>query len=77
MRTTFIGKEKRPTVGFNITVDHDCKFVYVGELFAGRFNDKTKVRYDKYVEKLRTGEFKDVTFKYLDQNGVEQRETGP
>ena len=77
LRVTFTGKEKRPTVGFNCTVDHDCKFIYVGELFAGRFNDKTKVRYDKYVEKLRTGEFKDVTFNYLDETGVVRQETGP
>ena len=77
LRSTFIGKEKKPTVGFNITVDHDCKFVYVGELFAGRFNDKTKVRYDKYVHKLRFGEFKDVKFNYVDESGEVQTETGP
>lgn len=77
LRVTFTGKEKRPTVGFNVTVDHNCKFLYVGELFAGRFNDKTKVRYDKYVRKLRTGEFKDVTFNYVDQTGAVQQETGP
>ena len=77
LKTTFTGKEKKPTVGFNITVDHDCKFLYVGELFAGRFNDKTKVRYDKYVHKLRVGKFKDVKFNYLDRNGAVQRETGP
>ena len=76
LRVTFTGKEKRPTVGFNCTVDHDCKFLYVGELFAGRFNDKTKVQYDKYVQKLRTGEFKDVNFNYVDQNGEVQQETG-
>ena len=70
--------EKKPTVGFNCTVDHDCKFImYVGELFAGRCNDKTKVCFDKYEEKLRTGEFKDVTFNYADANGTTvQRETG-
>ena len=77
LRTTFTGKEKRPTVGFNVTVDHDCKFLYVGDLFAGRFNDKTKVRYDRYVAKLRTGEFKDVKFQYIDETGVLQEETGP
>lgn len=77
LRTTFTGKEKKPTVGFNCTVDHDCKFLHVGELFAGRINDKTKVRYDKYVAKLRTGEFKDVTFNYVDAQGAVQRETGP
>ena len=77
LRTTFTGKEKRPTVGFNVTVDHDCKFLYVGDLFAGRFNDKTKVRYDRYVAKLRKGEFKDVKFKYIDEHGDWQEETGP
>ena len=75
LRVIFIGKEKRPTVGFNCTVDHDCKFLY-GEWFVGRINDKTKVWYDKCVEKFRTGEFKDVTFNYVDQNGVVQQETG-
>ena len=77
LRVTFTGKEKRPTVGFNCTVDHDCKFLYMGELFTGRFNDKTKVRYDKYVQKLRTDEFKDVTFNYVDENGVVRQEMGP
>lgn len=70
-------QREKPTVDFNCTVDHNCKFIHVGELFAGRFNDKTKVRFDKYVEKLRSGEFKDITFNYVDHTGAVHRETGP
>ena len=77
LRLSFTGKEKKPTVGFNCTVDHNCKFLYVSDLFAGRYNDKTKVRYDKYVQQLRVGKFKDVTFNYVDENGITQCAVGP
>ena len=42
-RASFTGKEKYPTLGFNVTVDHDMRILHVCSMFAGRFNDKTKV----------------------------------
>ena len=42
-RSSFTGKEKYPTLGFNVTVGHDMRILHVCSMFAGRFNDKTKV----------------------------------
>ena len=40
-RTSYCGKEKYPTLGFNVTVDHDLRVINICSVFAGRFNDKT------------------------------------
>ena len=54
-RASFTGKEGYPTLGFNVTVAHDLRILHVCSMFAGRFNDKTKVLYDDYVSYLRGG----------------------
>lgn len=65
-RHSFTGKEKIPTIGFNVTVAHDMRIMNVCSMFAGRFNDKTKILYDSYVQKLR-GDFYDG-FHYQTKN---------
>ena len=77
LKYSFTGKETKPTVGFNCTVDHNLRFLYVGDLFAGRFNDKTKLLYDEYIQELRTGKFKDFAYTMKDKNGNQFTETGP
>ena len=77
MKATFTGKEGKSTIDFNCCVDHNCRFLYVGDLFAGRFNDKTKVLYDSYVRQLREGRFKDVSYMIKDSNDNEYQESGP
>ena len=57
-RASFTGKEKYPSLGFNVTVAHNMRILHVCSMFAGRFNDKTKILYDEYVTRLRTGYYK-------------------
>ena len=51
-----IGKEKKPTRTYNATVDHHRKFLNVTPGHPGRWNDKTLVLFDEYVQKIRNGE---------------------
>ena len=77
LKSSFTGKEKQPSVGFNCTVDHELRFLYLTEAFAGRYNDKTKVHYDEYVWELRTGTLKDFTYNIKTCTGDDVLETGP
>ena len=65
-RTSFTEKEKYPTLGFNVTVGHDYRILHVCSMFAGRFNDKTKVLYDEYVKRLRSGFYKGFDYTVYD-----------
>ena len=69
-RVSFTGKEKYPTLGFNVTVGHDYRILHVCSMFAGRFNDKTKVLYDEYVNRLRTDFYDGFTYTVYDSDGV-------
>ena len=69
LRNSCIGKEKYPTLGFNVTVDHHCRVINVCSVFLGRYNDKTKIRYDEYVDRLRSGHYSGFTYNVLDQRG--------
>ena len=64
------GKEGCPTLSFEVVVDH-CRRIQSATLgFAGSVNDKTIVRFDGYVKKLRDGTlFGDKTFKLLGKDG--------
>ena len=68
-RHSFTGKEKYPSLGFNVTVAHDMRIMYVCSMFAGRFNDKTKVLYDGYVFLLvvRTSPHPLLTLRYVNR----------
>ena len=69
-RTSFTGKEGYPTLGFNVTVDHNSRIINICSVFAGRFNDKTKIRYDSYVQRLRSGFYAGFSYDVLDEHGV-------
>ena len=69
-RVSFTGKEKYPTLGFNVTVDHELRVLHVCSMFAGRFNDKTKILYDDYVKKLRTDYYAGFDYNLTDERGV-------
>ena len=68
-RTSFTGKESWPTLGFNVTVTHDMRIMHVCCMFAGRFNDKTKVLFDEYVSRLREGYYAGFEYTTLDASG--------
>ena len=76
-RKSFTGKEKYPTLGFNVTVDHDYRILHVCSMFAGRFNDKTKVLYDEYVKRLRADFYTGFTYTVYDSDGVPSTMTIP
>ena len=76
-RNSFTGKEKYPTLGFNVTVGHDYRILHVCSMFAGRFNDKTKVLYDEYVKRLRSGFYDGFTYKVYNSEGVPSTMTTP
>ena len=69
-RVSFTGKEKYPTLGFNVTVDHQLRVLHVCSMFAGRFNDKTKILYDDYVKKLRACYYHGFSYNLRDERGV-------
>ena len=51
------GKEHYPTVGFNVVATHDMMIQHITPCIAGRFNDQTKIKYDKFVQQLREGKY--------------------
>ena len=77
MRVQATGKEKYPTLGFNVTVDHECRVINVCSVFLGRFTDKTKIRYDQYVDRLRRGAFTGFDYHVLNERGEQTRCTTP
>ena len=54
----YTGKEGEPTVGFQVTVDHTKRALAVTSGFTGSTNDKTIIRYDSAVTRIR----KDATY---------------
>ena len=68
-RISFTGKEGYPTLGFNVTVAHDMQILHVVATFAGRFNDKTKILHDEYVDRLRSGFYDGFKYHMFDAHG--------
>jgi len=65
------GKGKYPTRTYNATVDHHRRFLNVTPGHPGRWNDKTLVLFDEYVQKIRNGEIlSDVKF-FLNEKGFD------
>ena len=75
-RKSFTGKEKYPTLG-HVTVGHDLRILHVCSMFAGRFNDKTKVLYDEYVKRLHNGFYEGFRYTVYDSDGVPSTMTIP
>ena len=76
-RSSFSGKEGYPTLGFNVTVAHDLRILHVCSMFAGRFNDKTKVLYDDYVSYLRSGSHDHFEYHTFNLDGERTHQTTP
>ena len=53
MSASCTGKEKVPTVGWNVTVSHTMRILYVGDAQLGAANDKTHARRDELLNKLK------------------------
>lgn len=50
---SFTGKEGFPTLAFQVAVDHAGRAIGVTRGFTGATNDKTIIRYDAAVDKIR------------------------
>jgi hypothetical protein len=71
------GKEGYPTLAWEATVDHHMRFMAVTKSFHGSLNDKTIVKFDKFINDLNDGSlYKDVTYNLFNVKGDLYNETG-
>ena len=64
------GKEGYPTIAFNVHCSHNKRVVYVAPAQPGNRNDKTIVKYDAFIDKLRTEDlYKTFKFKLWNEKG--------
>lgn len=57
------GKDGYPTLGFNCTVNHHRRFLHIAPSCPGAMNDKAKVWFDLFVDRVRNNQkFKDLEF---------------
>ncbi|CAN0398040.1 unnamed protein product, partial [Discosporangium mesarthrocarpum] len=52
----YTGKEVFPSIAYQVTVDHTGRALASTAGFAGATNDKTIVRYDPWVDRVKTHE---------------------
>jgi len=71
MANLYTGKEKYPTVGYEVVVDHHKKILYVSRGFPGSASDKEIIKTDDYVQEVRKKKilYDDVTFELKDAQG--------
>jgi hypothetical protein len=65
-----IGKEKKPTVAWNVVVDHAYGIHHVSDLIFGATNDMTLARNDWYPKKFSNGGFENIRFEIFVARGV-------
>lgn len=66
------GKEKYPSVAFNVIVDHFKYVHHLSEAFFGATNDITMAHLDSYPKEMREGKFADVEFELYDKDGIKR-----
>jgi hypothetical protein len=64
----YTGKEGYPTIAYEMTCSHDGKILYCTPGFYGSQNDKSIIRFDGLISKLRGGVYKNVKWKAYDEN---------
>ncbi|CAB1110826.1 unnamed protein product [Ectocarpus sp. CCAP 1310/34] len=74
---SFTGKEGFPTIAYEVTVDHAGRALAVTNGFTGATNDKTIIRYDSGVNKIRTeSQYTEREYKLRKANGTERTRRG-
>ena len=69
MRCT--GKEKHPTLAFQMACLHTTEIVSCTRAFAGAVNDLTLCRYDSFLQSVHKGTlYKDVSYEVYDLDGI-------
>jgi hypothetical protein len=65
----YTGKEGYPTIAYEMTCAHNGKILYCTPGFYGSQNDKSIIRFDGLVSKLRAGSHKNVSFQVYSADG--------
>ena len=67
----YTGKEKVPTIAYEVTIDHAGKCLFVSQGHPGSRSDKTIVKTDDFLQALRKKEilWNDVTFQLYKADG--------
>eukprot|EP00286_Rhodomonas_abbreviata_P002468 CAMPEP_0181345302 /NCGR_PEP_ID=MMETSP1101-20121128/32675_1 /TAXON_ID=46948 /ORGANISM="Rhodomonas abbreviata, Strain Caron Lab Isolate" /LENGTH=229 /DNA_ID=CAMNT_0023457245 /DNA_START=211 /DNA_END=897 /DNA_ORIENTATION=+ len=76
LRSLYCGKEKFPTISYEVTVSHDGRILAVTPGHAGTRNDKTIVRHDAFVMAVKDGKYGHVKFHLYDASGNIITESG-
>ena len=71
------GKEKYPTVAYNVTVNHRRWIMAVSRGFFGSYNDKTIVKYDPFISDIHKGKkYQNYKFDLRKRGGGVRQITG-
>ena len=70
------GKEGCPTLVFNVTARHDGYIQHVAGALMGNRNDKTTVRFDKFVAAVRGGKHKGCAFEVCTSGSAKKEVKG-
>ena len=80
MQALCTGKEKEPTLVFEVAGSHTRKILSVSSWFFGTYNDKTILKYDPVMDTLKNEPYKDIEWIALarDVNGeiIELKQKG-
>eukprot|EP00904_Undaria_pinnatifida_P003324 jgi/Undpi1/12993/HiC_scaffold_7.g02657.m1 len=73
----YTGKEGKPTIAYQVTVDHTKRVLAVTRGFTGATNDKTIIRYDAAVKRIREDTvYTKRKYKLYAEDGVQFEEEG-
>lgn len=74
---SYTGKEGYPTVAYQVTVDHTKRALAVTRGFTGATNDKTIIRFDSAVTKIRTDPtYTERKYKLYKEDGTPYEQKG-
>ena len=64
------GKERYPTLGWLVIVDHNRKVLYVSDVFYGIENDKGMCNIDPLVQSIIAGKLNDLEYSLFNDKGL-------
>ncbi|CAM9428849.1 unnamed protein product [Discosporangium mesarthrocarpum] len=73
----YTGKEGFPFIAYEVTVDHIGRVLGVAAGFPGAKNDKTMIRFDKLITKIRSkDQYTQLEYTLVDAEGTEYVQRG-
>lgn len=77
LRSNYVGKEHFPTLAFEVFCSYERRIIACSPSFPGAVNDKSIVKFDKYVSQvLRNDIFTRFPYKLCDKDGNEYETEG-